>query len=432
MSGGMLLQNTFRVLVTCGCPLALIFIMSRFKCGRRTVWLVFAAILLATAAVNTALLVLVSPERMKQLYALILFVPSLLFMLFAAKDRPSQLIFSFFTAVNAVYLTSIISHFICGGLKDNTSQVWLDALVRAALFSLILFLFSRYLREPYQFLARHMKAGSWRVLSVIPLLFFGLVMFLGLYPHVRTDNLFSVVFLYVILCFVYFIIYQVFRNTYDLIWQQKDNDLLKTQVQALYHQADTIRRSEEQIRLYRHDMRHYTENIAALLRTGSVEEAIRFVDQFHDRFKEPSGPRYCKNSAVNAILSAYLEQAKEIGASISFEGSLGEKLPCDEIALATVFANAIENACHALKKLPEGSDRRLEILCVDGPQLVIEIANSYDGQVELDQNHYPVTHADGHGLGTKSILAFAQENGAFLDYRTDGGMFRLRLLINKP
>lgn len=433
MSGTIILQNILRQLVICGCPLALIFIMSRFKCRRRTAWMVFAGILLVATAVNTAVLALVSMERMKQIYALVLLVPSLLFLLFSTKDKPSQLLFSFFTAINAVYFTSILSHFLVGGLiNDNSTFIWLDAVIRALLFSLIIFLFVRYLRVPYQFLARHMKTRSWRVLSVIPMLFFGLVMFLGLYPHVRTDNLFSVVFLYIILCFVYFIIYEVFQNTYDLIQQQQDNDILKTQVRALYNQVDMLRRTEEQIRLYRHDMRHYTENIAALLRGGDVEAAIRFVDQFHDKFKEPSGPRYGKNPTISAILSSYLERAQDIGARISFKGDLAEKLPCDEIALATVFANAIENACHALEKLPEGDGRRLEIVCVNGPQLVIEIANAFDGQVEFDENHYPITHENSHGLGTKSILAFAKDNNAFLDYKVDKSMFRLRILINKP
>ncbi len=82
-------------------------------------------------------------------------------------------------------------------------------MIRAAFYCLILFIFSRYLRDPYQFLAANMKRSSWRVLWAIPLLFMGLVMFLGLYPHVRTDNLLGVTFLYVILGFVYYIIYQV-------------------------------------------------------------------------------------------------------------------------------------------------------------------------------------------------------------------------------
>lgn len=428
----LILENTFRLLVTGGFPIALLFVMAQFKCKRRTAWFFLVGLFLASTAINISMLVFFSSERMKQFFALILLVPSLVFLLFTTRDKPSQLLFNAFTTINAVYFVSILSHFAVGGLSDDSKLIWLDALVRALLLSLIFFLFSRFLREPYQFLARHMKAGSWRVLSVVPVLFFGLVMYLGLYPHVRTDNLNSVVFLYIILCFVYFIIYQVFRNTYDLIQQQKDNELLKTQVLSLYHQVGAIRRSEEQVRLYRHDMRHYTENIAALLRDGNIQEALQCVDQLHGKSMEPQTAHYCQNVTINAILGTYLRQAQEDGITVSVDCDLPEDLPCDALALATVFANAIENARHACQALPEGADRRLEVRCLNVAQIVIEISNTFDGMVQFDQNHYPVTRAKGHGLGTKSILAFAQANDAYLDYKVENGMFRLRLLINKP
>ena len=200
-------QTVLRQLVASGFPIALIFAMSRFKCSRRTVWLFFAVISVIGTVINSVLIFTVGSERMKQAYALVLLIPSLLFLLFTTKDRPSQLLFNFFTAINAVYLTSILSHFLLGGALDREDVlIWLDALVRGVLFSVILFLFVRYLRESYQFLAEDMKKSSWRVLCVIPMLFFSLVMFLGLYPHVRTDNLIGVTFLYVILGFVYYII----------------------------------------------------------------------------------------------------------------------------------------------------------------------------------------------------------------------------------
>ena len=203
MSAVFVLETVFRQLVTNGFPVALVFAMSRFKCSRKTVLVVFAAVTAAGTAANSALIFTVGPERMKQVYALVLLVPGMLFLLFATKDKPSQLLFHFFTAINAVYLTSILSHFLLGGALDREDGlIWQDALARGVLFAVILILFVKYLREPYQFLADHMKRSGWRVLCAVPMLFFGLVMFLGLYPHVRTDNLLGVTFLYIILGFV--------------------------------------------------------------------------------------------------------------------------------------------------------------------------------------------------------------------------------------
>ena len=41
----------------------------------------------------------------------------------------------------------------------------------------------------------------------------------------------------------------------------------------------------------------------------------------------------------------------------------------------------------------------------------------------------PAASREGHGLGTKSVAAFAEKYGASVDYRLENGLFRVRLLI---
>lgn len=424
-------QTVLRQLVASGFPIALIFAMSRFKCSRRTVWLFFAVISVIGTVINSVLIFTVGSERMKQAYALVLLIPSLLFLLFTTKDRPSQLLFNFFTAINAVYLTSILSHFLLGGALDREDVlIWLDALVRGVLFSVILFLFVRYLRESYQFLAEDMKKSSWRVLCVIPMLFFSLVMFLGLYPHVRTDNLIGVTFLYVILGFVYYIIYQVFNSTYHLLKIQNDNDTLKFQVQAMERQANMLRQSNEQVRIYRHDMRHYIAEVATLLKAGNIAEALKVLGGFDELNQKTVLPTYCENPTVNAILAYYFQQAEDAGILVEAECHVPMTLPVEAAELAMVLANALENAIHACGKLPENQEKRIAVRILYVPHLVLEVANTYDGEVQFNDKGLPVAKENGHGIGTRSILAFAEKYEAVIDYQAVGSLFRLRLLVN--
>lgn len=431
MDAGFMVETVLRQLVTNGFPVALIFAMSRFKCRRKTAWIVFAVIAAIGTAVNSALIFTVGSERMKQVYALVLLLPSLLFLLFTTKDRPSQLLFNFFTAINVAYLTSILSHFLLGGALDReNSMIWLDALVRGILFVVILFLFVRYLREPYQFLAEHMKKSGWRVLCVIPMLFFGLVMFLGLYPHVRTDNLIGVTFLYVILGFVYYIIYQVFNSTYHLLKIQNDNDTLKFQVQAMERQADMLRQSNEQVRIYRHDMRHYIAEVATLLKAGNTEEALEVLGGFDELNQKTVLPTCCKNPTVNAILAYYFRQAEDAGIEVDAECHVPLKLPVEAAELAMVLANALENAIHACSRMPKEKEKRISVRILYTPQLILEVANTYDGQVQFDDAGLPVAKESGHGLGTRSIFAFVEKYDAVIHYKADESLFRLRLLVN--
>lgn len=418
-------QILLRTLVTCACPTALLLAMSGFRCSRRTVWMVFALITVLGTAVCSVLYFSFGQERMRQLYFLVLLAPSLVFLAFFTKDRPAQILFNFFTTVNAFYLTSILSHFILGADEE---PIWADAFLRLSIFLLILFVFVRYLREPYRFIATNMKKG-WRIIAMLPFLFFALVMFLGLYPHTRSDNLAAVVFLYVILCVVYYVIFQVFRSTYNMLKAQGDNDALKTQVKALTRQTETIRRSEEQMQIYRHDMRHYIVEVMTLLQSRKTVEALAILGGLDAHILRTKLPVYCQNTTVNAILAFYLEKAQEAGIAIEAECNIPEVLPVEAAELAMVFANALENAIYACGQLGDGASKKISLRCVNPPHLLLEVSNTFDGTVQFDQNHLPMASAEGHGLGTRSIAAFAQKYNSLLDYSAAEGVFRLRVML---
>lgn len=415
-----------RMLVNCLFPLALLFSMTRLRCSRRTAALALAGVGALAVAVNCLLFFTVGQERMMQVFALVMAVPSVLFLIFAAKDRPSQIVFNFFTVINVLYLAAILGRLALGMRED---LVALDALLRAVLYGLVLWIFHRWLNRPYHFLADHMKAG-WRVIALVPFLFFVAVMFLGLYPRVRTDNFPAVLLLYAILAVVYAIIYTVFRNTRDLILQRQDNQLLMTQVHALQHQVEAIARSEDRLRIFRHDLRHYHVQLAALLGEGDVQGALGLIDRSEEVLAHTRGREYCAHPMLNAILCFYLARAEEAGIETRAACDIPEDLPVDALELSAVLANAIENACQACGRVPDGQPRWLHLRCVSHPQFVFEVANTYAGDVCFGADGLPLSGQEGHGIGTRSMAAFAGKHHALLDYKAQDGVFRVRLLLN--
>ena len=179
--------------------------------------------------------------------------------------------------------------------------------------------------------------------------------------------------------------------------QQQENRVYTSQNAALHQQAEAIRDSEEQMRLYRHDLRHYLNSVTALIREGKVDEALQILDHFDD-LTTPTRKRYCQNTTVNAVLSFYLAKAEQAGILVDACCELPQQLPVDAIELSVVLANAIENACQALAALPPGQEKKLTLRCVGGPPLVLEIANPYCGKIAFDQNHLPCAERQGHGL----------------------------------
>lgn len=408
--------SLLRIVVNVVYVLALVFVMSNFKCGHKTVVTAYVLVLAVSASFNGGMYLLFGRERMMQVFAVSIAVPCLIALLTLTRDRFPELMFNFFTAVNALYLVSVI------GLSISRNEIlWLDILIRSALYSVILYLFSRYFSAPYHFLAENMTKGWWAI-SVIPFLFFFLVMFLGLYPKVNNDNFPAVLILYVILGFVYVVIYQVFQNTYTRIRQKERSRMLEMQV-AMHKQ------NESRIQFLRHDTRHYINSIAAFLKQGKTEEALRFIEQFDEVALRERPVRWCENDMLNAALVYYLNLAQEEQISVEARLDLPGELPVTEVELVSVLSNAIENAVNACRKQPAGEPRRLILSAVSSPQLAIEISNTYAGKVKFGADGLPICAEKGHGIGTRSIAAFAKRHGAYYSFSVTDGLFCVRLML---
>lgn len=106
--------------------------------------------------------------------------------------------------------------------------------------------------------------------------------------------------------------------------------------------------------------------------------------------------------------------------------SIPEKLPVDEAGLSLVLANALENAIHACKQLPE-EQRRIVCRAIHYPRLMIEVVNSCNAPVALDQDGFPTSAQDGHGVGMQSIRSFCQRYRATCSCRYRQGQFCLQI-----
>jgi hypothetical protein len=135
---------------------------------------------------------------------------------------------------------------------------------------------------------------------------------------------------------------------------------------------------------------------------------------------------------INAVLSYYMESARKEGIQVSTRLDIPQKLPVDEMELSSALANAMENARNACRLMPPGTEPSIELVCVSRQQFVFECANTFSGRIDFDKKGCPVSRMDEHGIGTKSIAAFARKHNAILDYQTEGGIFRMRILMQQP
>jgi len=184
--------------------------------------------------------------------------------------------------------------------------------------------------------------------------------------------------------------------------------------------------ANEKFRTERHDFRHKMQVIVGLIEHGEYDKLRQVVLNYHEAIRETAVKRYCSSAVIDAVLSSYLQKAEDKGIRVGVALSFPEPLPVDEAELATVFANAIENAIHACEKL-HPDKRQIDVKVLTSPRFMLQISNSYDGAVEFDENGTPVSREEGHGFGTRSIVAFCNKNQAFYEFKADNERFRLRI-----
>lgn len=139
-------------------------------------------------------------------------------------------------------------------------------------------------------------------------------------------------------------------------------------------------------------------------------------------------PALCENPALDAIIRYYLEKAREKGIQTEYHLDIPARLSVSDAELSVVFANALENAIRACENLGEGKSKKIMISCASRPKFVMQISNTC-GKVSFNQDGFPISSREGHGLGIKSIQAFAEKNNALLDYELNKDTLTMSMLI---
>ena len=355
-----------------------------------------------------------------------------------------------------LYLPAILClHLLSEKHVFFTALAWLLALLcdqsLAILRKLLIFLLSKRLSGPpfyvtctvllllaavlllalvFRFLRRPFHAYTQEPISDRPTLLFLPVMLLTLYSYFLSSTTDVTVILLLFLTTL-----SAFAVLARLILSlNAENNMrqAKRQMEALRLDYELLQKKLELGRSYRHDMRHHIAALFALLQQGDLESARSYVAEWQGQLSAIETETWCRNTAVNGVLSAYLTQARDVGCALDVNVSLPEALPFDNMDLCVVLANALENAIHACEKLPEEVPRqiRLSAALADRRRLTICVENPCPDPVTFDAKGFPsVPRREGHGQGLKSIAAVAEKYCGVFQCSWNSGLFTLRVAL---
>ncbi|NCA67175.1 MAG: GHKL domain-containing protein [Clostridia bacterium] len=359
-------------------------------------------------------------------YPLLVHVPSFFLFNIISKQRGLK---ALFTLLTVIIFSIIIS--ICGAIFSSfkDSSITLEVVGRIVTFIFIFVLIKAYFRDLYLNMLNTLNKG-WGLFCIIPFCGYAIFYYIFMMNALGYSREWLVIMILSVIAVI--ATYLITMNFFRMFQEQQQQAIKQQQfnyhLEAVKHQYAAVEKAERKMEILRHDTRHFIENISSLIKSGDVSAALDFIGKKDSDYKKIIIEKYCENSTINAILTHYFALIKNDCISLKHKLYIPTQIDIEEMDLANVFANALENARNAVKKLSE-ERRHIDIVCLYKPKFVIEISNTFDGKILLDKYGAPFSDIKDHGIGTQSIKAFADKYNAVLDYKIVEDCFSLRILI---
>lgn len=378
--------------------------------------------------VNLLIVILFGTEIYMQLLLLICTLPSLIFFWILAKHRDGRFLFTFCmvdtVVLEIIYITNIIDYF----LPDN-NYVFIF-ISRLIIFPVLEWLIYRKMRSVYLNVQNHTKKG-WITSAIIGVLFYIAITFFMSYPTLitsRPEYLPGFMLLLILMPTIYIHILNTLRSQQKIHEITEQENILKLQVTNMSQRMEEFQSADTKFRMERHNFRHLMTTLASLIESKNYDEVRSLTNDYIEIINETQVERYCQNVVIDSVLSAYIQKAKEKNINVSTQIALPDSLSVNELELATVFANAIENAIHGTETLSV-PQRKLSIKVLNVPCFMIQINNTFDGTILFDKKGIPFTYQPDHGFGVRSIVAFCEKYNAYYEFKTENNIFSLRIQL---
>ena len=402
------------------------FYSPRFS--RRKTILLTLATMVPLLALNMLLLYFAGRQHYAWVVLFALVLPSFAFFFFLSKYRDFRFIFTF-CLVDTVSMEILIISMLADAFLGDDKCI-LMFIIRILAFPLMEWAAAKKLRKPYLEIQDSLPRG-WGAFSLVSVVFYLILLAMTGYPVLITDRPEDVPVMLLMLALMplmYLNIFQILGNQNRIHEMEREQELLRLQTGHMEQRIRQTAETEEKIRIERHDLRHRLMAVGAMLEKGEYEEAEKYIHKSAEHLESQTVERYCANPVMDAVFSSYFEQAAACGIRIEAKLAVPQELGIDETEVSVVIANALENAIHACRKLPQ-EERLIRCMWISHPQHMFQISNPYHGELRLDEDGRPVSREAHHGIGTRSIAAFCEKHGAFADYKVEDSWFHLRIVL---
>ena len=393
------------------------------RLNRRNI-LIFLGLCCFCGALQMGALIAFSEDTVRRLYPLITHLPLLLLLHRYYHKRFATALVSVFTAYLCCQPVKWMGILVFTLSQSFIAEYSVRILMLAGTATFALKLFAPFLSEIFS-----KDTRSVYIFGSVPIVYYFFDYATVVYTNLwRNHTQLVGEFFPALLCIMFIIFCVIYYKTYE---QKADAErkehIVRIIAQQREQEINTIRRTEKEIRMLRHDMRLLLSSIAVSLENGDQEKAKEMIASYSSHIAGTALEHFCGNDTVNCVLSDFSAKCRARQVRFDHAIELGA-LPVDEILFSSILSNALDNALNAQEEVsPQQRSIRLMLKYVEG-KLLISVRNPI-AKKPVFADGLPVTEKEGHGFGTQSIRYMTERLGGNCQFSVQDDQFVVRIVI---
>ncbi len=346
--------------------------------------------------------------------------------------RYARALFTGLTASNytlAGTVVGAIAHII-------THNILVGVGVSVAIHIFLLWFFMKYIRDKY-FELQERPSKTWYTLCGFPVLFYLCAYTCISWPvSIYREPLRGIpaVLILVTMVMSYAVLIKLYHTRQSKAAILKSNAILRSYSEMLEREQSSMEEIRRELSIQKHDYQHQLRYLLTLCGNQDTEKQKQAIEELLEEVESIQVTHeYCKNDAVNRVLTYMAAEAKKNGIELKTQLDIPQLLKASNVGLAIAVSNLLGNAVNACKELQPTEARWIRVYAKRTEEhLILEISNTCDptGITFNEETGLPVTtHGEEHGIGMQSIRAFAEKHEATFDCEVRGNVFYARLLL---
>lgn len=365
-------------------------------------------------------------EFTKKIYPLLVHLPLVLILVFGLKKSIGISVVSVCTA----YSCCQFPRWVSGAVLAITSSGFASEIsYTAAIIPIFVFLY-RYFAE-YAYTAMTYSKRALILFGILPVTYYIFDYTTAIYTKMLYSGAYAISEALPTACMLFYVgfISLYHAEVQRLSRAEFEKSALLMELKQAETEITAMKMIREQNALFRHDMRHHINILAAYLESNDVRAAGEYIKEAKAEADKITPIVYTDNNIVNSTLSYFALKAKERGVMLSCRANVPQEINIPDTDLGAVLSNAVENAVNAAAVCENEEIKNVDVvLTVNKNKLLISVTNPYSGTIEAE-DEMPVNRENGHGFGVKSIKAITERHNGICSFEWENNVFKTRIVM---